>query len=166
VTQPVPSGDRAIVSISVRVSAPEAFRIFTEEIDQWWRHGRKYRLGRGRSVLHLEPRLGGRLYESFGEGPRTRIYETGQVLVWEPPARFVLEWRAANVAPEEKTEVEVRFAPSGPSTLVTLEHRGWSNIRADHPARHGEPVPAFVRQLGLWWGDLLSSLREHAAGKG
>jgi len=165
-TQPVPSGDRAVVSISVRVALPEAFRIFTEEIDQWWRHGRKYRLGRGRSVVHLEPRLGGRLYESFGEGPRARIYETGQVLVWEPPARFVLEWRAANFASEEKTEVEVRFAPSGASTLVTLEHRGWSQIRPDHPARHGEPVPAFVRQLGLWWADLLSSLREHAAEKG
>jgi hypothetical protein len=165
VTQPVPSGDRAVVSISVRVSPPEAFRIFTEEIDQWWRHGRKYRLGRGRSVLHLEARLGGRLYESFGEGPRARIHETGQVLVWEPPARFVLEWRTANFAPEEKTEVEVRFAPSGESTLVTVEHRGWSHIRPDHPARHGEAVPAFVRQLGLWWADLLSSLREHSSGK-
>jgi hypothetical protein len=165
-TQALPSGDRAIISISVRVSLAEAFRIFTEEIDQWWRHGRKYRLGRGRSVVHLEPRLGGRLYESFGEGPRARIHETGQIRVWEPPARFVLEWRAANFAPEEQTEIEVRFAASGESTLVTLEHRGWSDIRADHPARHGEAVPAFIRQLGLWWADLLSSLREHAAGKG
>jgi hypothetical protein len=26
--------------------------------------------------------------------------------------------------------------------------------------------PAMSRQLGLWWGDLLSSLREHAAGQG
>jgi len=156
-----PAGDRAIVSVAVGVAPAEAFRIFTEEIDQWWRHGMKYRLGRQRSVVHLECRRDGRLFESIGEAARARTIETGRILVWEPPARFVLAWRPANFALEETTEVEVTFTAQGEkSTLVRLEHRGWSQIRPDHPARHGEDVPLFVRRLGLWWGEQLSSLRE------
>jgi uncharacterized protein YndB with AHSA1/START domain len=35
-------------------------------------------------------------------------------------------------------------------------------LRADHPVRHGQPVPEFIRTIGMWWGQLLSSLRDHA----
>lgn len=149
----------------VRVPTDEAFRIFTEKIDGWWRHGLKYRLGKDRSVVHLEPKLGGRLFESFhapSGAPRTR--ETGTITTWEPPTRVVFEWRAANFAPEEKTEVEVVFEPSRSGTNVTVTHRGWSKIRPDHPARHGEEPSAFTRSLGAWWGDLMTSLRMRAEG--
>lgn len=158
-------GDRSLVSVLVAVEPSEAFRVFTEEIDAWWRRGLKYRLGRGRSVLHLEPKLGGRLFESFETKAGERVCETGRVTCWEPPMRLVLEWRAANFKGEEKTEVEVLFEPSPSGTLVTVEHRGWTQIRADHPARHGEDSPTFIRSLGLWWGELVSSLREHVAGR-
>ena len=59
------------VSVSVLVPAPpvDAFRVFTEEINLWWRHGLKYhRSGAGRSVLHIEPRVGGRFLESIDTG--------------------------------------------------------------------------------------------------
>jgi uncharacterized protein YndB with AHSA1/START domain len=158
-----PRGDCARVSVLVLVEPSAAFRVFTEEIDAWWRGGLKYRLGRQRSVLHLEPKLGGRLFESFASKSGGRVRETGRITCWEPPARLVFEWRAANFRGEEKTEVEVRFEPSPSGTLVTVQHRGWSQIRADHPARHGQDSPAFIRSTGLWWGELLSSLREHVA---
>lgn len=157
-------GDEAVVSIAVAVEPALAFEIFTEEIDLWWRRGRRYRVGGAhRGIIRIEPHVGGRLFESFDDGERTRVIETGRVLVWEPPARLVLEWRAVNFAPHERTEVEVLFAESGAGTLVTVRHRGWSAIRPDHPARHGMPVPEFIRTIGLWWGDLMTSLREHAA---
>jgi hypothetical protein len=38
--------------------------------------------------------------------------------------------------------------------------RGWSAIRPDHPARHGLDDAAFSRMIGLWWGDLMTGLRE------
>lgn len=166
-------GDQVTVSISVKVPQAEAFRLFTEEIDRWWRGGLKYRVGgKHRSVIHLEPRLGGRLFESFQRGSEERgeqahILETGRVTVWEPPHRLVLEWRAVNFAPEETTEVEVLFAAGtgeagAAATLVTVKHRGWASIRADHPVRHGQEVPVFMRHMGLWWGELMSSLRELA----
>jgi uncharacterized protein YndB with AHSA1/START domain len=159
---PRAAGDQAVVSVLVKVEPAEAFRIFTEEIDRWWRGGLKYRLGRKRSVVHLEPKLGGRLFESFETVGGDKVKETGRVRCFEPPKRLVLDWRAVNFAPHEQTEVEVLFEPSPSGTLVTVCHRGWSKIRGDHPARHGADVPGFLRNMGMWWGDLMTSLREHA----
>jgi uncharacterized protein YndB with AHSA1/START domain len=153
-------GDQAVVSVLVKVEPAEAFRIFTEEIDCWWRGGLKYRIGRKRSVVHLEPKLGGRLFESFETAAGEKVKETGRVTCFEPPTRLVLEWRAVNFAPQERTEVEVLFEASASGTLVTVCHRGWSKIRADHPVRHGADVPAFIRNMAMWWADLLTSLRE------
>jgi uncharacterized protein YndB with AHSA1/START domain len=159
-------GDQATVTVLVAVDRDVAFRIFTAEIDLWWRRGLKYRVaGTRRGIIRLEPGVGGRLFESFETDDGVRVVETGRVTSWEPPARVVFEWRAVNFAPAEKTEVEVLFQPSPSGTLVTVKHRGWSVIRSDHPARHGHDVPAFLRMMGLWWGDLLTSLREHAASR-
>jgi hypothetical protein len=63
----------------------------------------------------------------------------------------------------EKTRVEVTFDASPSGTVVTVTHSGWSAIRPDHPARHGLDVPAFIRMNGMWWGDVLTSFRQHAA---
>jgi uncharacterized protein YndB with AHSA1/START domain len=159
-------GDQATVTVFVSAAPDVAFRIFTEEIDLWWRHGLQYRVaGKRRGILCLEPHVGGRLFESFDTDSGTRVVETGRVTSWEPPSRLVFEWRAVNFAPAEKTEVEVLFEPSRNGTLVTVKHRGWSAIRPDHPARHGLDVPAFVRMMGMWWSGLLTSLREHAGGR-
>lgn len=151
-------GDEATVSVVVRVDVETAFRVFTEEIDRWWRRGLRYRIGRDRSMLHLEPWVGGRLFEAIEPG---RVVETGRVTAWEPPHRLVFEWRAVNFAPDEKTEVEVSFTPSASGTTVVLTHRGWSRLRPDHPVRHGADVPTFIRNMGLWWAALMTSLREH-----
>lgn len=160
-----PPGDRARVTALVRVPVDAAFRIFSEEIDQWWRRGLRYRIaGKRQGVVHLEPRVGGRLFESIETSSGTKIVQTGTVTVWDPPSRLCFEWRAANFAPHESTDVEVRFEPSPSGTLVTVTHSGWSKIRADHPARHGQEVAAFIRGMGMWWSDLLTSLREHAEG--
>ncbi|HTE54772.1 MAG TPA: SRPBCC domain-containing protein [Kofleriaceae bacterium] len=158
------AGDVARVSVQVAVDPAAAFRIFTEEIDQWWRQGIRFRAaGKRTSILCLEAGVGGRLFESFETGKGSRIIETGRVTTWDPPSRLVFEWRGVNFAPDEKTEVEVLFQPSSTGTLVTVTHRGWSHLRPDHPARHGQPVPAFIRSMGMWWGDLMTTLREHAA---
>lgn len=149
-------GDQARVSTLVRVPPDDAFRIFTEEIDLWWRHGMAYRMSTGPIVL--EPKPEGRLVETMPEGER----EFGRVLAWQPPTRLLLEWKAANFAPDEKTEVEVLFEKSPSGTLVTITHRGWAAIRPDHPARHGKDTKPFIRELATWWSQLATSLREHA----
>ena len=153
----------ATTSVEVAVDPATAFRVFTEEIDRWWQRGLRYRVsGKGRGILHLEPRVGGRLFESIESRSGVKVGETGTVLAWEPPSRLLLEWRAVNFAPGERTEVEVTFAPSPSGTSVTVVHRGWSRLRGDHPARHGMDTGPFLRDLGMWWGDLMTSLRLHA----
>ena len=158
------AGDRARVSVLVCVPPEYAFRAFTEEIDQWWRRGPKYRVaGHGRGIIYMEPWEGGRLFESYEADSQTRVHESGRITEWEPPSRLVFEWRGVNFAAGEKTEVEVVFEPRPSGTLVTVTHRGWHGIRPDHPVRHGMESAGFLRMLGLWWGELMSAMREHIA---
>ena len=68
-----PADDRARVSMLVRVPPAVAFRAFTEDIDQWWRQGRKYRVAaKHRSIVHIEGGVGGRLFESFETSTGTK----------------------------------------------------------------------------------------------
>jgi uncharacterized protein YndB with AHSA1/START domain len=151
-------GDQARASVGVAVPPQEAFDIFTREIDLWWRRGPRFRrCGGERALIAIEPRVGGRVFEAAGVD--LPVQEVGHVLVWQPPRRLVFEWRGANFAPNESTEVEVLFEPSATGTLVTVTHRGWAALRGDHPVRHGQDAPRFIGEMGRWWGGLLSSYR-------
>jgi uncharacterized protein YndB with AHSA1/START domain len=155
------SGDQARVSVTVSVAPDVAFEVFTSEIDRWWRRGPKFRhAGRQGGFIRIEPELGGRLFESIAGANGEVVVEVGRVRVWEPPRRLAFSWRNANFGPDESTDVEVEFVSTATGTLVTVTHRGWAALRADHPARHGNQGAAFSRMIGLWWGDQLSSLRE------
>lgn len=158
------SGDAATVSVFVRADVARAFAAFTDEIDRWWRHGRKYRIGvRHAGRLYFENGLGGRLFETFDSPAGPRTVQFGTIVAWDPPERFAFEWRGVNFAPNEKTLVEVSFTAREGGTLVTVRHSGWSQLRPDHPARHGSVGAAFSRNMGLWWGGLMSSYREYIA---
>lgn len=159
-----PAGDAVRVSVAVALDPAEAFELFTRETDLWWRRGLRFRAG-GRSpgALHFEPGLGGRLFEEYDAGQGRQLVEFGRITEWDPPNRLGFEWRGVNFAPAEKTLVEVQFEPAPGGTRVTVVHSGWASLRPDHPVRHGAEVPAFVRTMGLWWGDLLSSFRECGA---
>jgi uncharacterized protein YndB with AHSA1/START domain len=155
-----PAGDRARATVTVAVPPERAFRLFTAEINLWWRRGPRFRNLHGdQGIICIEPRVGGRVFESVGEGANETVFVVGKVKLWQPSERLIFEWRASNFAPDERTEVDVTFAPSASGTRVTVEHRGWSAIRADHPVRHGQDVAAFIRMMGMWWGDQLTSLR-------
>lgn len=160
--QTSPPGDRVTVSVQVAAAPSETFRVFTEELDQWWRRGFRFRVsGAQPGVLRLEPWVGGALHETFETPLGSQDVATGTVTAWEPPGRLAFEWRSVAFEPHERTFVEVTFEPRGQGTLVTVRHSGWSAIRADHPARHNLATPAFIRMMGLWWGDLMTALREH-----
>src|SRR5258708_32421993 len=93
-------GDQVKVSVSVAVEPSVAFRVFTEEIDLWWRRGLRFRVaGKNRGIIHLEPRVGGRLFESFETNAGTRVFETGKVTAWETPPVFGLDRLGVKLAP-------------------------------------------------------------------
>jgi uncharacterized protein YndB with AHSA1/START domain len=140
-----------------------AFALFTTEIDAWWRHGPRFRHGLGRpSVMRFEGGEGGRLLEVYTD-EAGGAFEVGRVLAWKPGDRLIFQWRGNDFEPGLVTEVEVFFEPAEAGTRVTLEHRGWDRVPLDHASRHGYGASnAFTSMIGLWWGDLLTSLRAHA----
>jgi uncharacterized protein YndB with AHSA1/START domain len=117
---------QAAVRHSITVAAPRerAFTMFTEGFDRWW--PRTHKIGQAElAEAVMEGREGGRWYERGVDGSEC---EWGTVLVWEPPARVVLDWQLSGewaYDADMHTEVEVTFVAEGPdSTRVTLEHRG------------------------------------------
>ncbi|CAN5913481.1 SRPBCC domain-containing protein [soil metagenome] len=160
------AGDVVRVQTFVRVPLRDAFDVFTLEIDRWWGHGPAYRVGgKHQGPLHLEPTLGGRVFQQYGKAGDA-VHEIGTITTWDPPNAFAFTWRGINFKPSDSnTHVSVRFEPGTEGTRVFLEHRGWADIPADAPVRHGEPVDKFIATVGMWWGRLVSFMREYSEEK-
>jgi uncharacterized protein YndB with AHSA1/START domain len=132
----------APVRKSIRVNAAQAhaFEVFTSGIGRWWPRNATIGTAPMKEVV-LEPRLGGRWYELAEDGSQAKV---GEILVWEPPARFIVSWDLnSNWKPDTtvSSEVEVRFTADGPNaTLVELEHRKFERMGAEAGAKMREDV--------------------------
>lgn len=106
----------------VRRDVAHTFSSFVTTIGQWWPL-RPVSADPTRAVdVVFEQRVGGSVHERWDDGTTVPWAE---VLVWEPPTRFVLTWRMTAAA----TEVELRFTPLSPGlTRVAVEHRGWEAL--------------------------------------
>ena len=133
--------DSVTVTVVVRADPQSAFRMFTEEIDAWWKRGPLYRLQGGCMRFDAKHLL---------EGDSV----IGRVLAWEPGRRLRLEILQWHLGGDPPGEVEVRFEAVGDGTRVTVEHRGW----APRPVGAAE----FRTVVGLWWGTLLAGLQRAA----
>ncbi len=154
------TGDQVSVSVTAPADPAAAFAYFTEETDQWWQRGPKFRVaGRNPGVIRFEPRAGGRLFEEFESAKGRQSFAMGSITEWDPPKRFAFEWRGVNFAPGESTLVEVTFEAVPTGTRVTVRHSGFAALRADHPVRHGQGTEGFIRGMGMWWGELMSAYR-------
>ena len=109
-------------STIVRSDVEHTFDAFVRTIGAWW-PVEPLSLGGARVTdVTAEPRLGGRIYETWDDGTTV---DWGEVLAWEPPGRLVMSW-LPTPAP---TEVELTFTALGPAlTRVALEHRGWEQL--------------------------------------
>jgi uncharacterized protein YndB with AHSA1/START domain len=146
-------------SIVVETDSESAFNLFTAGFDSWW--PRSHHIGSSpmkRAVIEGFP--GGRCYSEQEDGTDCRW---GQILVWEPPHRFVMAWMITHewgYQPDaaQASEVDVRFIPAGDgATRVELEHR--------HLERHGaggETMRTAVDSPG-GWGSLLEMYAKRAA---
>jgi uncharacterized protein YndB with AHSA1/START domain len=147
---------RVLVALRVAASPARAFEVFTAEVGQWWRPNILFQFTpRSPGVVAFEGGLGGRFIETL---PNGKVFEIGRITAWEPGVRLAFGWRQATFAPDQQTEVEVRFEPVGDETRVTVEHRGWDSVPATHVARHGFPDALFLRRCGEMWSALLQSL--------
>lgn len=151
------------VSTVVEVDPQEAFRIFTEEVDLWWKRSPRFRQSSDpKGTMRFEPGEGGRLIE-IADDLEDGQYEFGKVLVWKPAERLCFEFRARANAIGEESEVDVVFEKTANGTRITIVQTGWEDLPPDHPVRHGLDEDAFNTMLAVFWGDLLSSARVFAA---
>ena len=148
---------RILVALRVPATPARAFQAFTAEIGLWWRPNQLFQFTRhSTGRLAFEPGEGGRFTETAADG---EIFEIGRITAWQPGARLAFTWRQASFAPDQVTEVEIRFEAVGAETRVTVEHRGWETVPQEHIARHNFPDAVFLQRHGEWWQALLASLR-------
>lgn len=158
---------RVLVALRVPAPAQRAFTAFTQEIAHWWQPNGLFQFTPGRTgTLSFEPGPSGRLVETYADGSS---FVVGHIRVWDPPHRLVLSWRHATFAPDQETELHVRFeeveTPDSASTQtrVTVEHFGWDHIPPDYAARHGFPLAVFQLRFAEWWRRLLEALGSSCA---
>jgi uncharacterized protein YndB with AHSA1/START domain len=147
-------------SVLVRSGRQHTFDTFVTTIGRWW-PVTPFSAGKDRvRDVTLEQRPGGRVYETWQDGTEV---DWGQVLVWEPPARFVMTWNMTSVT----TEVELTFAELGPGlTRVAVEHRGWEQLTdeqlAEDCALPGGYTGGAYRE---GWSRILAGLAAAAGGQ-
>src|ERR1700691_1890989 len=105
-------GEPIVRSVEVPLPVDEAFELFTTGLTTWWPL-ETMSIAEDLSEGHLkaesvtfEGRVGGHVIEHISDG---KSLPWGEVIVWEPPARFVMTWKP-NLEERPPTEVEVRFS--------------------------------------------------------
>ena len=79
--------DAVSASVEVALEPMNAFAVFTEEINRWWRPGSINWNDSDRAVgIHIEPGVGGRWIEVYDEAAGEG-FECGRITVWEPGTR-------------------------------------------------------------------------------
>jgi uncharacterized protein YndB with AHSA1/START domain len=100
-------------SVVVPRPVAETFALFTDGLDSWWplhTHSIAADTFEGRVTVDsitFEKRVGGRVLERMSDGTEA---PWGTILAWEPPTRFVMNWKPTLVE-GPSTEVEVVFTP-------------------------------------------------------
>jgi hypothetical protein len=140
-------------SVTVRLDPAAAFELFTSGLGSWWpleTHSRAASEFEGEGVkverVEFEARAGGNVLEHLSNG---EVLPWAEIIVWEPPSRFVLAWRP-HPRPQPPTEVEVRFDPDARGTRVELEHRGWERLGAEVTAGREGYAAGWARALELF----------------
>lgn len=153
------------ILVAVRVPGPpdRAFRVFTDEVGDWWRSNPLFAFTGGGGRVAFEPPVAGGSGRFVEIGIDGTIFVIGVVTVWDRGRRLVFGWRQASFALEQNTEVDVTFESVGDETRVTVRHSGWDGIPAPHVARHGMPDRLFAQRHGQWWQALLMALAARAA---
>ena len=106
-------------SIRVERSPEISFRVFVEDIGEWWPKGPSFN-GKVLKDMVIEGKVGGRFFERYTDGTE---YEIGRITDFQPPAMVGFTWRAPSW--DRNTQVQIRFTAEGSGTRVELEHSGW-----------------------------------------
>ncbi len=118
------SVDALRLTFEIACSKDHAFDVWTTRLSSWWPRDHSAS-GHPDTVVTLEPRLGGRIFECTPDGHEI---DWGEVTVWSPPDRLVYLWhigRERAVA----TTVDLTFVDTGDETTrLEIVHSGWERL--------------------------------------
>jgi uncharacterized protein YndB with AHSA1/START domain len=135
------------LSYDIACPAEHAFEVWTTRLSTWWPKGHSAS-GDPDTLVMLEPRLGGRIFERTPDG--TEI-DWGEVTQWTPPLRLGYLWHIGRDR-SDATDVELTFVDLGNgSTRLDIVHRGWERLgpeglpwREANISGWGALIPSFV----------------------
>jgi len=114
------------LSYEIQCPADHAFEIWTARLSDWWPKGHSVSGDPG-TVVVLEPRVGGRIFERTPDG--TEI-DWGEITQWDPPHRLGYLWHISRDR-SDATDVELTFVDRGDgSTRLDIVHSGWERLGA------------------------------------
>ena len=140
----------------LEVNAPleRTFDTFVKRMHSWWPRDHSLVEGKVRTDIVVEPREGGRWYETADDGSEIMW---GHVRTWDRPNRVLLVWQLTSAFaydPDFETEVEVRFTADGERTIVEFEHRDLE--------RYGEAAARTREMMDGGWAMILQQFVEAA----
>lgn len=140
-----------VKTLSVIADPARAFDVFTRRMGDWWPLHMMAVSPNAKGApplsLTVEPRVGGRIYETAPDG---ETFEWGIISAWEPGERLEFSWRPG-LPREKETRVEIRFEPEGGGCRVTLIHDGWDKRPGGETARQ-DYVPGWDYVFGECYG--------------
>jgi uncharacterized protein YndB with AHSA1/START domain len=129
-----------VKTVVVPTTPERAFRLFTEELGQWWPLATHSVRGNEATDVRLEGAVGGQIIEYDTGGP---VGSWGTVSDWDPPHIVSFTWHPGT-DPKQAGHVTIRFTAADDredatgnsgSTLVELTHTGWERMPNGAQAR-------------------------------
>jgi uncharacterized protein YndB with AHSA1/START domain len=111
-------------TITIAASPERVWQAWVEEMNNWWT--RPYYNDHERVTgLYLEPRLGGRYIEKWGDDGAGFLI--GHVVEWLPPFRLAYTWSERNWG-GITTLVQIELRPEGAGTRLSIVHDGFERL--------------------------------------
>ena len=115
------------LSYEIQCSPEHAFEVWTTRLSTWWPKGHSAS-GNPATLVVLEPRQGGRIFERTPDG--TEI-DWGEITLWSPPRRLGYVWHIGSDR-RAATDVELTFVDLGDgATRLDIVHTGWERLGAE-----------------------------------
>jgi uncharacterized protein YndB with AHSA1/START domain len=138
------------LSYELDCSADHAFDVWTTRIGAWWPRGHSTSGDPG-TVVVLEPRHGGRIFERTTDG--TEI-DWGVITEWGPPRRLGYTWHIGRDV-GQPTDVSLTFVDLGDGrSRLDVVQSGWERLGAD--------APTFREANSSGWGAVIPSFQSAA----
>jgi uncharacterized protein YndB with AHSA1/START domain len=144
--------------VTVAATPERAFELFTTRMADWW--PAEHHLATSPVVaMTLEPRVGGRLYDSCEDGSES---VWGRVTEWDPPTGFTFAWMITGTWQLESdvdkaSRVSVTFTADGDKTRVAVTHKDFWRM-----SQGGQGMADAVGAVD-GWGSGLKAFAEYAS---